>query len=65
MFVPADDRDSLRGAIQSLIDDEILREEMSRRSYERAQTFTAPRTTRDYLDLYRAVTATRKAVCAS
>jgi glycosyltransferase involved in cell wall biosynthesis len=65
VFVKPGDRESLRAEIQSLIDTEILRLEGARRSYERAQVFTAPRTTRSYLDLYRAVAASGKALCVS
>lgn len=65
VFVKPGDRESLRMEIQRLIDHETQRIEAARRSYERAHVFTAPRTTRSYLELYRTVAAAGKTLCAS
>ena len=55
---------ALHGAIEALIGSPALRNEMSRRSYERARKFSADLMTDRYLSMYQAV-AYGKALCVS
>lgn len=64
-FVMPEDRESLRAEIQALSDNETLRLEMARRSFERAQIFTSERMTESYLNLYPAMAAPGKMLCVS
>jgi glycogen synthase len=64
IFVPPDDSESLRAAIQSLMDDTALCEAVGRRAYQRARNFTASRMIRNYIGLYENAVGSRIA-CAS
>ncbi len=64
LFVPPEDTAALRRALENLISDSRLRQEMSRRSYERASVFGADRMTAGYMDVYRAATFGRP-LCVS
>jgi glycosyltransferase involved in cell wall biosynthesis len=64
LFVAPEETASLRRALDDLISDSKLRQEMSRRSYERASVFGADRMTAGYIDVYRAATLGRP-LCVS
>ncbi len=64
LFAAAGVCGSLRDAIQTLIDNERLGEEMSRKAHERALTFDSHFMTRSYLDLYQTA-VNRKSLCIS
>jgi glycosyltransferase involved in cell wall biosynthesis len=52
LFVPPDNRRAIAAAIQSLIDDEPLRNDLASRAIRRAQQFTVAAMTAGYLDAY-------------
>jgi glycogen synthase len=52
LFVPPRDRDALRQAMLSLVEDETLRESMARRARARALEYSPRRMAGSYIDLY-------------
>jgi glycosyltransferase involved in cell wall biosynthesis len=65
LFVPPDDLEALRNALDSLIADVCLRKTMAERAYNRALTLGAARMTQGYLDAYRSVVTARNEQCVS
>jgi glycosyltransferase involved in cell wall biosynthesis len=57
VFVPSDDRDALRSALERLIANPSRRDLLAGRARTRAAQFTVDRMTDGYVDAYRAVTA--------
>jgi len=64
-FVSPDDGRALLGALESLIADTQLREEMAERAYCRALTFGADRMAQGYFDSYRSLAVAGKQECVS
>jgi glycosyltransferase involved in cell wall biosynthesis len=64
VFVPPNDGDALRAAIQDLIDDPVKREQVAHRCRNRAQQFTAEHMSAEYLAAYHSAADSRSA-CAS
>lgn len=56
VYVPPRDPDALRDALERLISDSTLRDSMSRRSRQRAMTYTPRRMSSGYYDIYTEVT---------
>ena len=65
IFVPPDDSDALEEAFRKLTEDSSLRNELASRSFERAQTFTAERMARGYLDAFQWARSAERCRCAS
>lgn len=67
LFVPPDDVKALGATLRSLTENDELRAEMARRSFERARTFDPARNAGLYLDAYRSALrgATERTVCVS
>jgi glycosyltransferase involved in cell wall biosynthesis len=65
LFVPPENPARLAWAVRTLIAEPQLRAGLAIRSLQRAQTFTAEKMARGYLDAYSAVMARNQAACAS
>jgi glycosyltransferase involved in cell wall biosynthesis len=59
LFVAPDDTAALRTALEDLISNRQVRQEMSRRSYKRASGFGSGQMTAGYMDVYRAAILAR------
>jgi glycosyltransferase involved in cell wall biosynthesis len=65
IYVPPHDKEELEGLLLELIENQAMRETMARRSYARAQMFTADRMAREYLGIYASLARGGRVLCAS
>ena len=59
LFVDPDDRDALRGSLQRLIGDPVLRRDLAARAYARSLRFTTERMATESIDAYAGLLAPR------